>query len=458
MKNKLAIYFSVLAMAFVALSCANDDVEDAGSPYAYIKSFSIGDIKSSYPAFTEDGEETTEDKTIAGSSWSFSIDQAQGKIYNNDSLPFKTNLSKVVVDMTVEGVAMIYTEESGAYEYFALGDSLDFTKPREFRVTSLDGSYSKYYTISVNAHQVEPELMSWSQVSKSVALSPEKAVEFNDRIYVFGRLSRNELAFVAAENGEDTKWSQSINLNNLPSTADFFSLHLFNGALYVVADGDLYKSTDAENWSPVLQGYDLIAIVGASEVEGVEKAMWLASSECIYRSEDGQSVDVVSALPADFPLYGVSTSSYALSHNKYIIRNMLVGYATPDMDGNPKVWCKLSNEESWVQYENVGNEFPCPDLERLAVVRYDDFLYAFGGKGTAAGTEVDSFDSFYISKDNGLVWKAPEDFYQQLPSVLKGSNATFTTFVDSDNYMWIITSDDNVGVWKGIINRLGFKK
>ena len=218
----------------------------------------------------------------------------------------------------------------------------------------------------------------------------------------------------------------------------------------------MYKSTDAENWSPVLQGYGLIAIVGASELEGV---MWLASSDYIYRTKDGESVEEnASALPVDFPLYGVSTSSYALSHNKYIIRNMLVGYATPDMDGNPKVWCKLSNEESWVQYENVGNEFSCPDLERLAVVRYDDFLYAFGGKGTAVGTEVDSFDSFYISKDNGLVWKAPKDFYQQLPSVLKGSNATFTTFVDSDNYMWIITSDDNVGVWKGIINRLGFKK
>ena len=454
MKNKLAIYFSVLAMAFVALSCADDNT-DAGNPYAYIKSFSIGDIKSSYPAFTDTGKDTLVVKTIAGSSYSFDIDQAQGKIYNNDSLPFKTNLSKVVVDMAVEGVAMIYSEKSGAYEYFTIEDSLDFTAPRQFRITSLDGSYSKYYTISVNAHQVEPELMSWKRVSDKVSLNPEKAVEFNGVMYVFGRVAQTP-AVVYAGIGEDTKWSQSINLNNLPSTADFFSLHLFNGALYVVADGDLYKSTDAENWSPVLQGYGLIAIVGASETEGV---MWLASTEYIYRTKDGESVEEnVCALPADFPLYGVSTSSYALSHNKKIIRNMLVGYATPDMDGNPKVWCKLSNEESWVQYENVGNEYSCPALERLAVVRYDSYLYAFGGKGVVGDKATEAFNSFYISKDNGIVWKASEGFYQQLPSELKGNNIAFATVVDSGNYMWIITSDNNVGVQRGIINRLGFKK
>lgn len=454
MKNKLAIYFSVLAMVFVALSCADDNT-DAGNPYAYIKSFSVGDIKSSYPAFTDTGKDTLVVKTIAGSSYSFDIDQAQGKIYNNDSLPFKTNLSKVVVDMAVEGVVMIYAEETETYEYFTLEDSLDFTKPREFRVTSLDGSYSKYYTISVNAHQVEPELMSWKRVSDKVSLNPEKAVEFNGAMYVFGRVAQTP-AVVYAGIGEDTKWSQSMNLNNLPSTADFFSLHLFNGALYVVADGDLYKSTDAENWSPVLQGYGLIAIVGASETEGV---MWLASSEYIYRTKDGESVeDKANALPADFPLYGVSTSSYALSHNKKIIRNMLVGYATPDMDGNPKVWSKLSNEESWVQYENVGNEYPCPALERLAVVRYDNCLYALGGNGIVGDNAIEAFCSFYISKDNGIVWKAPEGFYQQLPSELKGNNIAFATVVDSGNYMWIITSDNNVGVQRGIINRLGFKK
>ena len=57
MKSKLAIYLSVLAMVFAFSSCANDDGDEASSPYAYIKSFSIGDVKSSYPAFTATGKE-----------------------------------------------------------------------------------------------------------------------------------------------------------------------------------------------------------------------------------------------------------------------------------------------------------------------------------------------------------------------------------------------------------------
>ena len=80
MKSKLAIYLSVLAMVFAFSSCANDDGDEASSPYAYIKSFSIGDVKSSYPAFTATGKDTVIVKTISGSSYPFVINQASGEI------------------------------------------------------------------------------------------------------------------------------------------------------------------------------------------------------------------------------------------------------------------------------------------------------------------------------------------------------------------------------------------
>lgn len=455
MKSKLAIYLSVLAMVFAFSSCANDGGDEAFSPYAYIKSFSIGDVKSSYPAFTATGKDTVIVKTISGSSYPFVINQASGEIYNSDSLPYATNLSKLVIGMTLEGVAMIYVEESGAYESFSLEDSLDFTTPRDFRVTSLDGSYSKFYTISVNAHQVEPDLLTWKNVSAGVSPSPEKAMEFGDRIYVFGRLSTGDPVVVSTKYGENVVWSMSKTLGSLPSTVDFSTMHLFNGTLYVLADGDLYTSADAENWTVALQGYGLLAIIGASEAED---CLWFASADNIYRREGAGELSVFSALPDDFPLYGVSTMSYALSHNKSIMRYVLVGYTTKEKDGSPKVWSMLSTEDAWEKYDNTGNQYSCPALERLAVLRYDDELYAFGGKGTAEGKEVEAFSSFYVSRDNGITWKAQTDFYQTLPKKLKGLNIPFTAFIDSDNYMWIITSDDNVGVYRGIINRLGFKK
>ena len=454
MKNKIAIYFSVLAMMFVVSSCFNDSGEDVNNPYAYIRTFSIGDIQSSFPAFTEDGGDTTVVKTISGSAYPFTINQSSGEIYNSDSLPFATDVTKVIMNMTVEGIASMFDEETGAYEYFTLEDSIDFTNARKFRVTSQGGAYSKDYTISVNAHKVEPEMMVWKQFGGVPRVAPKKAVEFNGKMYVFGNVADGTPAVISASLGSDVSWDAEEYLTSLPVAVDFATLHLLNGVFYVLADGDLYTSSDAVAWELALQGNNLLAVIGASDADA---CLWLADAENVIRT-DGAVLDTVCALPKDFPLYGVKTFSYVLSHNKNIIRYMLVGYTAKEMDGNPKVWSMLSNENVWVEYANVNNAYPCPALDGLAIVRYDNFLYAFGGKGNVGGDEVESFSSFYVSKDNGIVWKAPTGYYQLLPKELKGEDAPFVAAVDSNNFMWIISYDDNIGVWKGIINRLGFKK
>ena len=455
MKNRLVVYFSVLIMLFVASSCSNDDAVYVTSPYALIKSFNVGSIRSPYPSFTADGRDTVVYKTISFSTSPFTINQLTGEIYNSDSLLFATNVSKVVTSMSVEGVATIYNEATGAYEYFAAEDSIDFTSPRKFRITSTDGNYSKDYTISVNVHQVEPDLMAWDNVAGSVGLNPKKAVELDDMVYVFGTLSDKTLRFVSSPLTSDVEWSTFQDVNGLPQAVDFTTMHLFKGVLYVLADGDLYASENAADWLPVSQGNGYVAIIGASDDDG---CMWLASNEYIYRTMDGETVENVCALPGEFPLYGVSALSYALSHNKNIIRYMLVGYTDKEHANAPKVWSKLSTENDWVIYDNTDNPYPCPALEGLAVVRYDNSLYAFGGKGIVDDKEVEAFNSFYISKDNGVVWKAPDGFYQRLPEELKGKKFSFVTFVDSDNHIWIITDDDKAGTLKGKINRLGFKK
>lgn len=455
MKNRLAIYFSVLVMFLVASACSKDEAVNTTSPYAYIKSFSIGSIRSPYPAFTAEGKDTTIYKTISFSTFPFTVNQLTGEIYNSDSLFFATRVSKVVVNMNVEGVASIYNDATGTYDYFAAGDSIDFTSPRKFRITSTDGSYSKDYTISVNVHQVEPELMVWNKVASAVSLNPRKALESDGDVYIFGTLVDRTPVFAISSAGSKVSWSAYQEVNGLPETVDFTTVHLFNGVWYVLAAGDLYASENAADWLPVSQGNDYVAIIGASDDDGY---MWLASNENIYSTADGKTVEATSALPEDFPLYGVSTLSYALSHNKNIIRYMLVGYTDEERSDVPKVWSKLSTENDWVVYDNADNPYPCPALAGLAVVRYDNSLYAFGGKGKVGDNEVEAFNSFYISKDNGVAWKAPDGFYQRMPEVLKGKNLSFVTFVDSDNYIWIITDNDEVGTLKGKINRLGFKK
>ncbi|MBO5866414.1 MAG: hypothetical protein J6Q73_10250, partial [Bacteroidaceae bacterium] len=218
--------------------------------------------------------------------------------------------------------------------------------------------------------------------------------------------------------------------------------------------GDLYVSADAVNWSISCQGKGFVAIVAVSD-EANE--MWLATATELLCSDDGSSFEVAGVLPESFPFYGLSLASYPLSHNKNIIRNMLVGYDNQTMSGAPVVWSKLSNEQKWVRYNNAGNIYGCPALKNLSVLHYDDFLYAFGNGGSAAGEDVEAFDTFFVSKDNGIVWKPAGSFYLRFPEALKGNETPFVSVVDSNNFIWIITTDDNATVWKGIINRLGFK-
>ena len=452
MKNRFATYLAVLVMAFMALSCSNDGDETL-SPYAYIKAFSIGDIKSSYPEFTESGEDTLVVKTISGSSLPFTINQATCEIFNKDSLPFSTDVSKVVMDMAVEGSVKIYNETDSKFESLYTTDSIDCTYPRVLRVTSLDGNYYQDYTVAVNVHKVDPERLVWKAIETPAGIAPEKAIEFNGEMLLLGKESATPCFASMPLNGVSS-WAVAA-MSGIPESADFATAIVFNGLLYALADGDMYASSDAVNWTCVSQGNGFVAIIGASDEGG---CIWVANAGNIYRSTDGNQFDVVQALPDNFPLYGVSAMSGVMAHNKNIIRYTLVGYPTSAKDSAPQVWSILSTENRWVKYDNVGNPYPCPSLAGLTVLRYDNFLYAFGGKGVVAEEETEAFASFYVSKDNGIVWKAMGGYYQLLPKAMKGADVPFVATVDSNNYMWIITTDSNAGAWRGILNRLGFKK
>ena len=454
MKRKIAIYFAAFVMLFTGVSCMNDDAETVVlSPYAMMTSFSLGNIKSSYADFTSTGEDTTVVRTISTGAYPFTIDQLTGEVFNVDSLPFGTDVSKLVVNISVKGTVGIYNDSTETYDYFESTDSLDFTRPRNFRVYAPDTQYARDYTVAVNVHQVEPELMAWDKYGAAVGFAPEGAVEYNAAMKLFGTLADGSFAVASTSLDGEPSW-ETVALRGLPAVADLSNVQQFAGALYVAAEGDLYSSADAVNWTVASQGVGAEAIVAASDADG---KIWIAGQQGVKYSTNGVDFQYSEDLPARFPLYGLSLASYPLAHNGNITRYMLVGYATPEKDGDVYVWSRLSTENEWVQYDN-GNGFGCPGLNNLSVVRYDNFLYAFGGSGVVSGIGVNAFEKFFVSKDNGIVWKASNDFYKRLPGELAGDESQFAAAVDSGNRLWIVTSGDNACVWRGMINRLGFNK
>lgn len=453
MKKYLAVFLAMSSLLFMGVSCVSSDEDDVQlSPYALLKSFSLGNIRSAYPAFTSTGEDTVVIKTIATTAYPFTINQATGEVFNYDSLPYNTDVSKLVTGMSAVGVVSIYVDSTETYEHFVASDSTDFTAPRKFRIYSADAQYYKDYTIRVNVHQVEPDLMVWNRSLSESAVEPVRLIEFDGQMRLFGTSANGKPVVMSAAMAGEPQW-YPLDVTGIASPSAFRTIQKFAGRLYAVSGGDLYCSENATDWSLLLQGYGFEAIIGASDDDG---KLWLATADAIYSTADGSAVTSEGAVPADFPLYGVSAASYPMSHNKGIVRYMLVGHATPEMDGRPFVWSRISTESRWVKYDNIGNPYPCPALKDLAVLRYNDFLYAFGGKGTVAGETVEPFSAFYVSRDNGIVWKADPSFYQRLPKELSGNSSPFAATVDSDNYVWIVCGGDSIVSWKGIINRLGF--
>ena len=451
MKKSLAIFLSMLALVFT--SCLNDAEEQVSSPYAILKSFSIGNITSKYPTYTSEGFDTTVTKTIQGSSYAFSINQATCEVYNADSLPFATKVDKVTFSMDLQGYAKIYVDSLDAFDAFLSTDSIDFTSPRTVRITSTDEEYYRDYTISVNVHQVNPDVMVWNSYAALDSIQPLRSLEHGGSMCLFAEKG-GQFVLATTELLGAPSWTQTV-ITGLPDSASLATVQSFGDSLYVVAGDGIYVSEDGAEWSLSYGCDGALAIVGVSDCDG---KMWVATVNELLVTTDGVSYASAGALPVGFPVYGVSIASYGLEHNSSIVRYMLVGYDNEAMDGKATVWSRLSTENSWAKYENENKPFQCPSLKGLTMLRYDDFLYAFGGAGTAQGEEVNAFSEFYISRDNGITWKAPDDFYQRMPADLQGCDAPFVATVDSNNMIWVVCAGEDPFVFKGIINRLGFKK
>ena len=457
MKKYLATYlavFSFLCAGFVSCSKSDDGGSDVElAPYALVRSFSLGNIRSAYPAFTSDGKDTVSVRTVDMSSFLFTIDQATGEIYNNDSLLFSTNVTKVVTNITADGLLSLYVDSIADYVAYSNGDSVDFSTPRKMRVHSFDGQFYKDYTITINVHQVNPDKMVWSEWDAVEGVEPVRAIELAGQMCLFGSKNGNPVV-AKSEIGGEPLWVVA-DVAGLPAAADFSTVHMYGSSLYAIANGNLYASVDAENWSLVLEGKALVSITVASDDAG---KFVVAGENGFFCSNDAVSFVEAGTVPEGFPMYGVSALSYPLSHNRNIIRHIAIGYDTPAMDGKARVRTRLSNETEWVDYEHDGSSYACPSLKGLSVVRFDNFLYALGGPGKADGVDVPAFSSFFISRDNGITWKRPSDFYQCMDEGLVGNESPFAVAVDSNNFIWIFNSGAEGAVRKCIINRLGFKK
>ncbi len=446
----LSVIATFLFVSFALSSCLDDDKDVTEySSDATIYSFSLNNIKTTLTEGTD-----TVSFTVTGSKYVFTIDQKNGTIYNRDSLPYRTDVSKVVINITNTGGSVyIHTEDS----LWISTDSLNFSKANslenavKFIVRAPDWYTTRTYRVWINVHQQDGDSLIWNKLPEtnfpgSSITGKQKAVCMNGKIFVFAQNGSN-VRITSTDMTDGKNWTEP---ETLPlADADCLSATVFQNKIYLIAGQKLYASTNGTTWSQEAQPQSIDKLVASfnNQLIGTGNTHFIQSPSW----EQGNPV------PDGFPQQGIASVSYPLTTNPAIQRLITIGQEPALSDTSTVIWSMLSDENKWFAYLPDGyNEYDCPKLENIALIHYDNSLFVFGGKGTDNGKQIKAFQTFYRSTDNGVSWK-PQTFKTVFPQAFLGRENPFSYVVDDKGYLWIFWSGINE-VWKGRINRLGFEQ
>jgi hypothetical protein len=459
MKMKLKVLNIVIGMFITACaitSCLDSDVtEYEYSSRASITRFSIVDSIVTYHQQNEELIDTIITSSVLGANYPFVINQNEGIIYNPDSLPVGTDVSKVVVDIVADTYGIyIVAENDSLWEE---GDSLDFRTPVQFKVASEMGTFGRTYTAQINVHQQDPELLSWQKVENnlSTAIQEQKAIFLNGSIYIFAE-QESQVALTKSTDGKS--WSP-LEAINIPVKADYSSVIAWENQLYIVAAQNLYSTTDGINWTKVDTEQTISQLLACTSNKHTSKLIGVDSESYYIESEDGKNWARYDKLPSDFPKAGFQFVNYPLDTNDKISRTILMGNNEEITDTTTTIWMQIDSDHDWTPLSMDVESNACPNLENAALIHYNNCLYTFGGKGQKIG-KLDAFSTFFKSVDNGITWEAVTKnlfFPEEFKNLYEEAKGNYSYIIDNEQYLWIMWSQTGE-VWRGRINKLGFEK
>lgn len=344
----------------------------------------------------------------------FSIDLDRARIYNADSLPYGTRINKLVpvIKMleTVTAATLTVHRANGTdtvYNYITNStDTIDFSNgPVILDVTSPNGAVKHSYSIQVNVHQLKSDSLAWSNTAKRALPSSftvparQKTVRTAEGIYC---LTSNGEAYSMAFAATPDTDNWEIYTTELPAGADMASLSASDDALFILADGTLYTSTDGartwsntgEQWSYIYGGYTTRAI-GVKKVDGAH-----------YFVDYPATVEP-SLIPEDMPVADTSVPvafSFPMSAD---VQTVMVGGTLANGTLCNAAWAYDGTQ--WAKLSTI----PLPKaLKGMSLVPFFTFmvnsafiatkysvLLAFGGNdGTSNNRTV------YMSSNYGMTW------------------------------------------------------
>lgn len=397
---KKLLSFVIMASAMFSLSSCLKDNNEEVTYYddTAVTAFSLGTLNKNLLTKAKDGvTDTIVKTTFSASTTRFYIDQAQKQIYNPDSLPYGTDPSKVVANITTKNSGTVVLnlkdrEGKDSLARYVAAEAIDFRKTVRVRVYNMRSTAFREYTVKVNIHQQTGDEVSWGSTSQTAlaAVGARKMVSNGSQIFLFGQKDGQTLAFKKSGNNFtplDKTFSANAYKNVVAS----------NGYLYVLDNGSIMRSADGQTWSRTAQAAPVTQLIGGSDTN-----LYAIGDGSIMRSADNGASWTASPIGDDageLPAENISFACFASKANAQTNTLILIG----TRDGQTKVWSKVeenatgAQNQPWVFYnKDAYNKHTLPSPANLQVVACGSSLVAQGG----------DLSTFYVSEDRGITWFA----------------------------------------------------
>lgn len=458
-RHPLYLLAALLAVCFI-VAC-NDDVSDVGTIEGDYNNCSISSF-----SLSED-----DDILRALDSVYFSIDLINAEIYNADSLPKGTDVSRLIVNVSASSASSIeltfksrFTSNDTTVNITTdPNDSINFaTGPVRMTVTSYNGLSKRDYNVSVNVHKTDADTLYWDrlqQVSFPVNATEQKTVMYAGITYTLLAGTDGSYYMCTTENPETYSWMTKA--SSLPGNAVISSFASTDDAMYIAdTQGHVYTSTDGLAWAAttavmdcVYGGYKNILLGARRDSDGWKHVTYPASTE--------------REVPSGCPVSGMS--QLVLYETKWSTSPISVMVGGIDSAGRYTGEAWAYDGQIWDRISTTGiDERAGVTLVPYTTPRYvsddswrlteQDAILAMGGIYESESGVVTS-KKVYISYDLGITWKEADSYLQFPDDYPEFSSAqaytisyTLSARSVSDDGNWIDITPRKIPCWATPVN------
>lgn len=409
------------------------------------------------------------------SSRFFTIDLASGNIYNADSLPCGTDVSRLVVNMEfvspskveiyVKGKDDSGNDKTTTINYLETpADSIDFSGGRgsvTMTIVAADGTTRQDYVIDVRVHQVKADSLIWEglsgaelPVANAVA---QKTVMKDGIVYCFTQDNNGGYFLSKTATPGQGNWQSSafsgvtdFDINSIiVSPSGFYALSGTSDSKTLMA------SPDGISWNPEPEGATFYSLIGMYE----DTLLGIVKDGGIYKHGSYPQQGDPVAVAEDFPVSGFSNT---ISYKSDWGTSQIVFVGGRLSDGQT-----LSNSvwgfdgENWASLNNInGGAGGAPLTPREGAMFFTYYTYKYNSAldyytelltyfiiGGSDGTKA--LNDLYTTTDLGGFWtKAEEGSSLALPDELLPGRAFASVVVCEET----INARSGRLFWKAVEN------